>query len=44
MRESFRPFAPIVVSDKQYEYFEMKSDIPYMNQISKKEEYYMFFL
>jgi carbamoyltransferase len=39
-RESFRPFAPVVASDRQYEYFEMKSDIPYMNQIVKVKPQY----
>lgn len=39
-RESFRPFAPIVASDKQYEYFEMQSDVPYMNQIVKVKSKY----
>jgi len=32
-RESFRPFAPMVASDKQNQYFDMNGDIPYMNQI-----------
>jgi carbamoyltransferase len=39
-REWFRPFAPMVISNKQNDYFEMKDDIPYMNQIVKvKPEY-----
>lgn len=32
-REMFRPFAPMVIKEKQYDYFDMKQDIPYMNQI-----------
>ena len=39
-REWFRPFAPMVISNKQNDYFQMKDDIPYMNQIVKvKPEY-----
>jgi carbamoyltransferase len=39
-REGFRPFAPMVVKEKQNIYFEMFDDIPYMNQIVKvKDEY-----
>lgn len=34
-RESFRPFAPMVIKEKQYDYFEMIDDIPYMNQVVK---------
>ena len=29
-RESFRPFAPVVTYDKQFEIFELKQDSPYM--------------
>jgi len=32
-RETFRPFAPVVIKEKQDIYFDMFSDIPYMNQI-----------
>ena len=39
-RESFRPFAPMVIKDKQHVFFEMTDDVPYMNQIVKvKKEY-----
>lgn len=39
-REGFRPFAPMVIKDKQHIYFDMKDDVPYMNQVVKvKEEY-----
>jgi carbamoyltransferase len=39
-REGFRPFAPMVVKEKQHEFFDMVDDIPYMNQVVKvKEEY-----
>jgi carbamoyltransferase len=39
-REGFRPFAPMVIKEKQNNYFEMVDDIPYMNQVVKvKEEY-----
>lgn len=39
-REGFRPFAPMVVKEKQNTYFEMIDDVPYMNQIVKvKDEY-----
>lgn len=30
LRESFRPFAPIVLKDRASEYFELESDSPYM--------------
>lgn len=32
-REGFRPFAPMVIKEKQEIFFDMSSDIPYMNQI-----------
>lgn len=32
-REGFRPFAPMVIQEKQHLYFDMENDIPYMNQI-----------
>lgn len=32
-RESFRPFAPIVLSEKADEYFDLKSDSPYMLKV-----------
>lgn len=39
-REGFRPFAPMVIKDKQNQFFEMKDDVPYMNQVVKvKPEY-----
>lgn len=39
-REGFRPFAPMVIKDKQHEYFELVDDVPYMNQVVKvKPEY-----
>ena len=39
-REGFRPFAPMVIKEKQNQFFEMNGDIPYMNQIVKvKDEY-----
>jgi carbamoyltransferase len=39
-REGFRPFAPMVIKEKQHEYFDMVDDVPYMNQVVKvKEEY-----
>ena len=39
-REGFRPFAPMVMKDKQNIYFEMNDDVPYMNQVVKvKPEY-----
>jgi carbamoyltransferase len=39
-REGFRPFAPMVIKEKQHEYFDMKDDIPYMNQVVQvKKEY-----
>jgi carbamoyltransferase len=39
-REGFRPFAPMVIKEKQNQFFEMTDDVPYMNQVVKvKEEY-----
>jgi len=39
-REGFRPFAPMVMKEKQHNYFEMFEDVPYMNQVVKvKPEY-----
>lgn len=39
-REGFRPFAPMVIKEKQHIYFEMLDDIPYMNQVVQvKKEY-----
>jgi carbamoyltransferase len=32
-REGFRPFAPMVIKEKQHDYFEMIDDVPYMNQV-----------
>ena len=34
-REGFRPFAPMVIKEKQHLYFDVQGDIPYMNQIVK---------
>ena len=39
-REGFRPFAPMVLKNKQHKYFEMKDDVPYMNQVVKVKEDY----
>jgi carbamoyltransferase len=39
-RESFRPFAPMVIKERQNDFFEMVDDVPYMNQVVKvKPEY-----
>lgn len=39
-REGFRPFAPMVIKEKQNVFFEMTDDVPFMNQVVKvKEEY-----
>lgn len=39
-REEFRPFAPMVIKDKQHIYFNVTDDVPYMNQVVQvKEEY-----
>ena len=39
-REEFRPFAPMVVKDKQHLYFNVTDDVPYMNQVvTVKDEY-----
>ena len=39
-REQFRPFAPMVIKDKQHIYFNITDDIPYMNQVVQvKPEY-----
>jgi len=39
-REGFRPFAPMVIKEKQHNFFHMVDDVPYMNQVVKvKEEY-----
>ena len=34
-REGFRPFAPSVISESAKNYFSIKEDVPYMNQVSK---------
>lgn len=39
-REGFRPFAPMVIVEKQNEFFEIADDIPYMNQVVKVKEGY----
>jgi carbamoyltransferase len=39
-REEFRPFAPMVIKDKQHVYFNVTDDVPYMNQVvTVKDEY-----
>lgn len=39
-REEFRPFAPMVMKDKQHLYFNVTDDVPYMNQVVQvKDEY-----
>lgn len=39
-REGFRPFAPMVTKERQSEFFEVRDDVPYMNQVVKvKKEY-----
>lgn len=40
-REGFRPFAPMVVKEKQDLYFEMNGDVPYMNQVVKVRPEYV---
>ena len=32
-REGFRPFAPMVIKEKQHLYFDINEDVPYMNQV-----------
>ena len=32
-REGFRPFAPMVIKEKQHMYFDVTDDVPYMNQV-----------
>lgn len=39
-REGFRPFAPMVIKDKQHIFFDVTDDVPYMNQVVQvKSEY-----
>jgi len=39
-REEFRPFAPMVIKDKQHIYFNVTDDVPYMNQVvTVKDDY-----
>lgn len=39
-REGFRPFAPMVLKERQDEFFDVIDDVPYMNQVVKvKKEY-----
>ena len=40
-REGFRPFAPMVIFNKQSTYFESSEYIPYMNQVVKVKPEYM---
>jgi carbamoyltransferase len=39
-REGFRPFAPMVIKEKQHDFFEMTDDVPYMNQVVKVKKDY----
>lgn len=34
-REGFRPFAPMVIKEKQHLYFDIEDEVPYMNQVVK---------
>ena len=34
-REGFRPFAPSVLEDRAYKFFELKEPVPHMNQVVK---------
>lgn len=39
-REGFRPFAPMVIKERQNDFFHIFNDVPYMNQVVKvKDEY-----
>jgi carbamoyltransferase len=40
-REGFRPFAPMVIKEKQHLYFNVSGDVPYMNQIIKVKPDYV---
>lgn len=40
-REGFRPFAPMVIQEKQHLYFDIENDIPYMNQIVRVKSKYV---
>jgi carbamoyltransferase len=40
-REEFRPFAPMVIKDKQHIYFNVTDDVPYMNQVVQVKEDYI---
>lgn len=37
-REGFRPFAPMVIKERQKEFFDVYDDIPYMNQVVKVKD------
>jgi carbamoyltransferase len=39
-REGFRPFAPMVIKEEQETYFNMKEDVPYMNQVVTVKDQY----
>jgi carbamoyltransferase len=39
-REGFRPFAPMVIKERQHEFFEMEDDVPYMNQVVQVKPQY----
>ena len=43
-REGFRPFAPMVVYDKQFDYFEKNDYITYMNQVISIRNNYKSYL
>lgn len=40
-REGFRPFAPMVIKEKQNVFFDCVEDVPYMNQIVQVREEYV---
>jgi carbamoyltransferase len=43
-REGFRPFAPMVAYEKQFDYFDKNDYIPYMNQVVSVRDYYKSYL
>lgn len=40
-RESFRPFAPMVIKEKQTKFFYYDADVPYMNQVVRINNNYI---
>lgn len=40
-RENFRPFAPMVIKEKQHIFFDVTDDVPYMNQVVKVNSNYL---